>query len=80
MELYPECTLILHDEVITIHFASTCKHILLSHGSFSAIIGYLSFFSTVYYPTYKHNGVIDKPNKIWYGDVFSIKNWIDCPL
>lgn len=80
MELYPDCMLILHDEVITIQFASTCKHILLSHGSFSAIIGYLSFFSTVYYPTYKHNGVIDKQNGIWYGDMFSIKNWINCPL
>ena len=30
-------------------FASTCKHVVLSYGSFSAVIGYLSFFSQVYY-------------------------------
>ena len=30
-------------------FASTCKHVILSYGSFSAVIGYLSFFSQVYY-------------------------------
>ena len=30
-------------------FASTCKYVVLSYGSFSAIIGYLSFFSHVYY-------------------------------
>jgi hypothetical protein len=33
----------------TILFASTNKHIILSHGTFSGIIGYLAFFSTVYY-------------------------------
>ena len=30
-------------------FASTCKHVVLSYGSFSALIGYLSYFSNVYY-------------------------------
>ena len=38
------------DPVKTIQFGSTCKHIVLSHGSFSAMIGYLGFFSQVYYP------------------------------
>jgi len=38
------------------------------HGSFSAIIGYLSFFSQIYYPEFKEN-------KIWCGDIFSIPNW-----
>jgi len=28
-------------------------NIVLSHGSFSAMIGYLSFFSNIYYPNYK---------------------------
>lgn len=53
------------DEIQTIQFASTCRNIVLSHGSFSAIIGYLSFFSEVYYPVYDLA-------KIWYGDMFSV--------
>ncbi|MBI2810082.1 MAG: hypothetical protein HYX67_04545 [Candidatus Melainabacteria bacterium] len=56
------------DEVKTIQFASTCKNIILSHGSFSAIIGYLSFFSDIYYKKYEQD-------KIWYGDMFSIPKW-----
>ena len=73
LKLYPNATLIDYDEITTIQFASTCKHIILSHGSFSAVIGYLSFFSTVYYPEYEFD-------KIWYGDMFSIKNWIKCSV
>jgi len=61
--------LIEYDEITTFQFASTCKHVLLSHGSFSAMIGYLSFFSNVYYPEYD-------PDKRWYGDMFSIEKWI----
>jgi hypothetical protein len=68
---HPKSKLIKYDEINTIQFASTCKHIILSHGSFSAVIGYLSFFSNVYYPKYEKN-------KIWYGDMFSINNWIKC--
>lgn len=37
------------NEIETIQFGSTCKHIVLSHGTFSAIIGYLGYFSDVYY-------------------------------
>lgn len=69
LQLYPNAKLIMHDEIYTIQFATTCKHIILSHGSFSATIGYLSFFSNIYYPEYELN-------KIWYGDMFSIDNWI----
>jgi hypothetical protein len=69
LELYPSSQLIEFDEITTFQFASTCKHIILSHGTFSAVIGYLSFFSDVYYPEYELN-------KIWYGDIFSIDNWI----
>jgi hypothetical protein len=69
LKLYPTATLISRDEIYTFQFASTCKHIILSHGSFSALIGYLSFFSNIYYPEYELN-------KIWYGDIFSINNWI----
>lgn len=59
---------VLKDEVETIQFGSTCKHIVLSHGSFSAIIGYLSFYSDVYYKKYEKN-------KMWYGDMFSVNTW-----
>ena len=65
---HPNATLIEYDEINTIQFASTCKHIILSHGSFSAIIGYLAYFSTIYYPEYE-------ANKIWYADLFSIDGW-----
>ena len=60
--------IIKYNEIKTIQFASTCKHIILSHGSFSAIIGYLAFFSTIYYPKYEKD-------KMWYGDMFSISDW-----
>lgn len=69
LQLYPSAKIIEYDEIATFQFGSTCKHIVLSHGSFSAIIGYLSFFSNVYYPEYESG-------KIWYGDMFSINNWI----
>jgi hypothetical protein len=61
-------TIINYNEVATIHFASTCKHIILSHGSFSAVIGYLAFQSNVYYPRHNYG-------KLWYGDMFSIDGW-----
>jgi len=69
LKLYPSSNLFDSDEITTFQFASTCKHIILSHGSFSTVIGYLSFFSNIYYPEYELN-------KIWYGDTFSIDNWI----
>jgi hypothetical protein len=49
--LYPNASLINESPERTIQFGSTCKNVILSHGSFSAIIGYLSFFSSnIYYP------------------------------
>jgi hypothetical protein len=70
---HPNAILIDCNEIVTIQFASTCKNIILSHGSFSAIIGYLSFFSKIYYPEYE-------TDKMWYGDMFSINNWIKCSV
>jgi len=70
---YPDTTILDYAEVQTIQFASTCKHIILSHGSFSAVIGYLAFFSSIYYPEY------DK-TKMWYGDMFSIPGWNKIPI
>jgi transcriptional regulator len=68
ISLYPNASIIEYDEIQTFQFASTCKHIILSHGSFSAIIGYLAYFSNVYYPEYESD-------KMWYGDMFSIPGW-----
>jgi hypothetical protein len=65
-EMHPYVEFIEMDEVNTIQFGSTCKNIILSHGTFSATIGYLGFFSTIYYPEYK---------QMWNGDIFSINNW-----
>ena len=62
---FQNTTCIQIDEIQTIQYASTCKYIVLSHGSFSAIIGYFAFFSKVYYPAY------DESNR-WYGDMFSV--------
>ena len=68
LEKYPETKIIDYDEITTFQFGSTCKNVILSHGTFSAIIGYLSFYSTVNYPEYESD-------KMWFGDMFSIKGW-----
>ena len=68
INLNPNTKLLHYNEIQTIQFGSTCKNIVLSHGSFSAIIGYLGFFSKIYYPKYN-------AQKIWYGDMFSINGW-----
>ncbi len=67
---YPETIIVNFNEVKTIQFASTCKNIILSHGTFSACIGYLAFSSIVHYPKYD-------TNNMWHGDIFSINNWIE---
>jgi len=53
---------VLLDEVETIQFGSTCRNVVLSHGSFSAVIGWISFYSEVYYPEYEE--------RMWHGDIF----------
>jgi len=68
LAIYNQAQLINYDEITTFQFASTCKTVILSHGSFSALIGYLAFFSVVYYPMYEEG-------KGWYGDMFSIDGW-----
>ena len=56
------------DVVRTIQFASTCRAVVLSHGSFSATIGNLAFDALVYYPPY--------PPTLWFGDMFTMPGWI----
>jgi len=75
---HPLCKLLLnkykgsisiqYDYIDTLMFASTCKYIVLSHGSFSATIGNLGFFSEIYYPKY-----FILP--MWHGDMFTIPGW-----
>ena len=70
--LYPTINIINYDEIKTIQFGSTCKNIILSHGSFSAIIGYLSYFTkNIYYPNEnRRNGWCPMglfTNKGWIG-------------
>ena len=50
-----------------IMFASVCKHIVLSHGTFSWLFGAMAFFSDVYYSGKKAT---------WHGDIFNIPSWI----
>jgi hypothetical protein len=57
-----------YGKIKTIQFASTCKNIILSHGTYSSVIGYLAYFSNINYPFY------DKENA-WCGEVFNIKGW-----
>ena len=54
--------------VDTIQFASTCKHIVLSNGTFSWLIGFLAFYSSIYYP---------QPDlqHVWFGDIFVFPEW-----
>lgn len=66
--VYPTASIVQYNPVQTIQFGSTCKNIILSHGTFSATIGYLAYDSTVYYPPFVEG-------KGWHGDCFSIEGW-----
>lgn len=54
------------NEVETILFASTCKYLILSNGTFSWLIGFLGVFSHVFYP---------KIYEFWHGDIFVFPRW-----
>ena len=55
------------NEIDTIQFGSTCKHIVLSSGTFSYLIGILAFFSNIYY---SNEGLYK-----WCGDIFVFPDW-----
>lgn len=47
---YKQKLIFMDDDLLGIfQLGSTCKYVILSYGSFSAFIGYISFFSKVYY-------------------------------
>jgi hypothetical protein len=51
----------------TIQFANTCKHLVLSHGTFSWMMGFFAFNAqTVIYPRVKAQ---------WHGDIFVFPEW-----
>lgn len=61
------------NEILTIMFASTCKYIVCSGGSFSWIIGVLSSVigengNNIYYHASNRNSP-------WFGDIFVFDNW-----
>jgi hypothetical protein len=58
---------VLKDEVETIMFASTCKALVLSYGTFSWTIGALGFGADVYIPPKKFS--------TWVGDIFRMPDW-----
>ena len=56
------------DEIETIQFGTTCKHIVLSVGTFSWIIGVLGFFSDIYHADLSLN-------HLSHGDIFVFDDW-----
>ena len=70
-KIYPSVILVKRTPAQTIQFGSTCKHIILSHGSFSAVIGYFAFLSShIYFPNFNSGWC---PNSL-----FLHKLWIPC--
>jgi hypothetical protein len=64
--------LIDYNEVETIMFGSTCRHIVLTGGSFSYIIGLFGFFSNIYYLKGFNN---------WYPpELFFIDDWTEISI
>lgn len=55
IEKYQNAIIIDYDEIKTIQFASTCKNIILTYGTFSTIIGYLAYYSNIYYSAFEKN-------------------------
>lgn len=62
----------INTEARTLQFASTCKHLILSAGSFSALLGHLALYTeTVLYPNRN-----TRIKTMWYGDMHSkIESW-----
>jgi hypothetical protein len=54
------------DEIDTLQFGSTCQSIVLSNGTYSWLLGLLSFHSNVHYPTIKVK---------WHGNIFVYPDW-----
>jgi hypothetical protein len=72
--VYPNAVLFSATPTQTLQFGSTCRNVILSGGSFSAMIGLLAFFSMVQYPENAH--IKNDPDLgEWCGDMFSGHGW-----
>jgi hypothetical protein len=56
-------TLFQDTEVRTIQRANACKYVVLSHGTFSWLMGFFAFDSEVFCPPWKAT---------WHGDIFGV--------
>lgn len=75
LQKYSSAKLFIHNELTTFQFASTCKNIILSLGTFSISIGYLAFFSNIHYPKININKIIEQ---YYCGDIFPpTDKWIE---
>tara|TARA_Y100000816_G_C26055148_1_gene553614 strand:+ start:140 stop:910 length:771 start_codon:yes stop_codon:yes gene_type:complete len=61
---YPNVIMLGNDLQSIIQFGSTCKYVILSYGTFSVIIGYLSYYSTVFRQPYCAKYCWDWNNKM----------------
>jgi glycosyltransferase involved in cell wall biosynthesis len=58
----------IHDSPVrTLMLGSTCRHIVLSGGAFSWLVGFFGFFSDVYCPSQRRG--------VWYGNIFVFQDW-----
>jgi hypothetical protein len=67
MKTYEKIILLNYNEIKTLQFASTCKNIILSYSSLSAVIGYLSFYSNINFIEYDSDNTCN--------NMFSIEGW-----
>ena len=68
MSKYKLTPLRVMNEVTTIHFASTCKYVVLTNGTYGWFIGVIAWFSTVYFPN------LDLREK-FHGDIYVYPEW-----
>lgn len=63
------------EAVDTIMLATTCKYLILSHGTFSWVIGALAFYSEkICIPPLRFINDCSKTN-FWVGDIYNIESW-----
>tara|TARA_Y100000389_G_C17470062_1_gene529559 strand:+ start:5334 stop:6212 length:879 start_codon:yes stop_codon:yes gene_type:complete len=53
---YKNIELLDLDSIQTIQFGCTCKHLVVSHGTYSAIVSYMAYYSDIYYCCVDNNG------------------------
>lgn len=81
---YKNVNIMSNDLINIFQFASTCKYIILSYGTFSAIIGYISFYSIVYYLKFSSKYAWDWYTKdecnMFTNKSTKLKKWIEIDI